>query len=77
MSKFNGKEPLPCVLDLSAGQLVDKLMCNGAESFTSLQLATGINRAALSRFRSGKRVANENDYRSLARYGIAQKVAGF
>jgi hypothetical protein len=77
MSKSRAKDSLPCVLELSAGQLVDKLLSNGVESFTSLELATGINRAALSRFRSGKRIANENDYRSLAKYGIAQRVAGF
>jgi hypothetical protein len=77
MSKTRKKESLPCVLDLTAGQLVDKLLNNGVETFTALELATGINRAALSRFRSGKRVANESDYRRLAKYGISQKVAGF
>jgi len=75
MSKARRKVALPFALDLSAGELVDKLLTNGVESFTSLEQITGINRAALSRFRSGKRVANENDYRALARYAVAQKIA--
>lgn len=68
---------LPEAIELSAGELVDRLVEEAGESYTTIAAATGIDRGALSRFRSGQRVANENDYRALAKYAKSQKVVKF
>lgn len=66
---------LPHVLDLSAGELVELLIKEAGESYTTLSAATGVDRSALSRLRTTDRLANEQMYRSLAKYAISQKIA--
>lgn len=64
----------PNVLELSAGELVALLVDEAGESINGLMGITGIDRATLSRYRSGQRQAVETHWRTLAQYALRKKV---
>ncbi len=75
MSKNNQRKAKPRALELSAQELVTLLIIEAGETKTSISQITKIDLSAISRFYSGQRVANENDYRKLASLAISLKIA--
>lgn len=75
MAKEARGKSKPKALELSAKELVDLLIDEAGESKSSIAKLTQIDLSAISRFHSGQRVANENDFRKLAALAISLKIA--
>lgn len=75
MAKAMKRKAKPRAIDLSARELIALLIDEAGESRTSIAQRTGIDLSAVSRFYSGQRAANENDYRKLADMAISLKIA--
>lgn len=60
-------------LEAAAQEILERLVASGL-SLRDIESETGIHRGTLSSYRAGGRIANEANYRTLARYAVTKNI---